>query len=494
MKMQRNSILPLVLLFAAACTVVGRDYKAPEPAAPASWRENASAFFAPGSEDLGAWWRRLDDPVLESLVERALASGLDLREALSRVREARALRGVAGAERFPTLDAGASYQRVSQSQNSPIGIFVPDSDLYAAGFDASWEVDLWGRVRRSVEAADADLQASVEDARDVAVSLAAETAANYVELRAFQKRLEIARTNVELQEETLRVVKGRFESGLVRERDVAQAATNVESTRSHLPELEVGVRVAENRLAVLLGQPPGSLADELEAARPIPVAARAVAVGVPADALRRRPDVRRAERVLAAETARIGVAEGELYPKLALVGNIGLVSSDSSSLFERASGVFSFGPSVRWNVFDAGRRRNEVAAQDARTDQALARWKRTVLSALEETENAMTAFAREHERRDSLFEAATQARLAVDLAKSQYEPGLSDFQSVLDSERALALLDDDLARSDSAITTDLIRLYKSLGGGVAGGDERLAAELDSRETSTSSRFPPESRR
>ena len=221
MKIHENSILsffliPGALTFAAACAVVGRDYKAPEPAAPASWREDASTFFSTGAENLGEWWRRLDDPVLERLVDRALESGLDLREALSRVREARALRGVAGAERFPTLDAGASYQRVSQSQNSPLGIFVPDSDLYAAGFDASWEVDLWGRVRRSVEAADADLQASVEDARDVAVSLAAEVAVNYVELRAFQKRLDIARTNVELQEETLRLVRGRFESGLVR--------------------------------------------------------------------------------------------------------------------------------------------------------------------------------------------------------------------------------------------------------------------------------------
>ena len=485
MKIHENSILsffliPGALTFAAACAVVGRDYEAPEPAAPASWREDASTFFSTGAENLGEWWRRLDDPVLERLVDRALESGLDLREALSRVREARALRGVVGAERFPTLDAGASYQRVSQSQNSPLGIFVPDSDLYAAGFDASWEIDLWGRVRRSVEAADADLQASVEDARDVAVSLAAEVAINYVELRAFQKRLDIASTNVELQEETLRLVRGRFESGLVRERDVAQAATNVESTRSHVPELEVGLRASENRLAVLLGMNPGALASELQSVQPIPVAPIGVAVGVPADALRRRPDVRRAERVLAAETARIGVAEGELYPKLALNGNIGLVSDESSTLLERASGVFTFGPSLRWNVFDAGRRRNQTKAQDARTEQALIRWERTVLSALEETENTMTAFAHEHARRDSLFEAAGQARLAVQLAKSQYEQGLSDFQSVLDSERALAELDDELARSDSAITTNAIRLYKSLGGGWNAAEQRISAEVADR--------------
>ena len=489
----QKSILPLALAFAAACTVVGRDYEAPEPESPAAWRENAPGFFSPSAEELGEWWRRLDDPVLEGLVDRALRGGLDFREALLRVREARALRGVAAAERFPTLDAGASYQRVGQSQNSPVGIFVPDSDLYAAGFDASWEIDLWGRVRRSVEAADADLRASVEDARDVAVTLAAETAVNYVELRAFQRRLDIARTNVSLQEETLELVRGRFEAGLVRERDVAQAATNVESTRSRVPELEVGLRAAENRLAVLLGLTPGALASELGESRPIPVAPPEVAVGVPADALRRRPDVRRAERVLAAETARIGVAEGELYPRLALLGNIGLVSSESSTLFEKASGVFTIGPSLRWNVFDAGRRRNEVEAQDARTEQAFVRWQRTVLSALEETENAMTSFAREHARRDALTAAAGQARLAVELAKSQYEEGLSDFQAVLDSERALADLEDDLARSDSTITTDLIRLYKALGGGFAGADERISAQLAARETSTSTRLPSGSR-
>ncbi len=467
----------LVLLWPllGACAV-GRDYATPEPTLPAAWQEESSAEPIREPADLAAWWRRLEDPVLDGLVERATRQGLDLREALARVREARALRGVAGADRFPTLDAVLSYERREESENTAFSDFSVDTDLYDAGFDASWEIDLWGRVRRSVEAADADFEASIEDARDVAVTVASETAFGYVELRAFQKRLEIARTNVTLQEQTLVLVRARFDSGLVGERDVAQAATNVERTRSRVPALEVGARAAENRLAVLVGLPPGALAVELGAVQPIPVPPLEIAVGVPADLLRRRADVRRAERQLAAETARIGVAEGDLYPRLTLLGTVGVESEKVRDLFEADSNVLSVGPSLRWNVFDTGRLRNRVEAQDARAEQALVRWERAVLTALEEAENGMTAFVREQVRRRSLVEAAAQARRAAELAQTQYTSGISDFQIVLDSERALADLEDEVAQSDAAVATDLIVLYKALGGGW---DESawLAAEV-----------------
>ena len=460
----------VVALVVAACHAVGPDYVPPQVETPPAWRENDPRFTA-GPDELAQWWRRLEDPELASLVERAVGQGLDVREALARVREARAIRGVSNAERYPTLNAGLAFRRGGESDNTQIGTFVRDADLFTAGFDAAWELDLWGRVRRLVEAADADLQASVENARDVAVSVAAETATSYIEYRSFQKRLEIARTNVALQEETLALVTTRFQSGLVRERDVAQAATNVESTRSRVPALEVGLRAAENRLAVLVGLAPGSLAAELEETQPIPVAPVGVAVGMPADLLRRRSDVRRAERVLAAENARIGVAEAELYPRLALTGNIGLASEEASDFFEKGSGNYGFGPLLRWNLFDGGQRRSHVQAQDARTEQARVRWERTVLTALEETENAMTAFVREHARRYSLAQASGQARLAVELAGTQYREGLTDFQAVLDSERALADLEDELARSDAAITTSVVVLYKALGGGWEPGIE-----------------------
>lgn len=457
------------LLLSIGCVAVGRDYETPQAALPAGWSEAHEPQFTQHSAELAEWWRRLDDPVLDALVERAVGGGLDLREAVARVREARALRGVAAADRYPTLDADASYERRRDSENSPFGIRSTDYDLYGTGLDASWEVDLWGRVRRSIEASDADLAASIEDARDVAVSVAAETAIHYVRLRAFQRRAGIARNNLALQEETLALVQARFDSGLVGERDLAQARTNLESTRSRVPELEFGWRNAENRLAVLLGLAPGALAAELAAdpadAQSIPVPPSGVAVGVPADLLRRRADVRRAERVLAAETARIGVAEGELYPRLALSGNLGVESDDVSNLFDADSRMFGIGPSLRWNLFDGGRLRRGVEAQDARAEQALVRWERTVLIALEETENAMSAFVREQARRSALLEASTQARRAVELAQTQYREGLTDFQAVLDSERALAELEDGLAQSDAAVATNLVVLYKALGGG-----------------------------
>lgn len=453
----------LLLLMLAACSAVGPDYAPPAAELPASWRE--AEGFAQGEPDLAAWWRRLQDPVLDGLVERATRQGLDLREALARVREARALRGVAAADRYPTVDVAAGYSRVGESENTALGGIVPDSDLYAVGFDTFWEADLWGRVRRSVEAADADLDASVEDARDVAVSVAAETARTYVELRAFQARLGVARRNVALQQETLDLVQTREGAGLVGKRDVAQAASNLETTRSRLPALEAGLRAAENRLAVLVGEPPGALAELLAADAPIPVPPAEVAVGVPAELLRRRPDVRRAERVLAAETARIGLAEAELYPRLTLGGLLGLAAEEPGDLADAGSEVFSLGGALRWNIFDGGRLRQRVEAQDARAEQALVRWERTVLTALEETENAMTSFAREQTRRGSLELAAGEARRAVELAQAQYRAGLTDFQSVVDTERSVAALEDEVALSEATIATSTVAIYRALGGG-----------------------------
>jgi NodT family efflux transporter outer membrane factor (OMF) lipoprotein len=462
-------------LLTAACMTVGPDYEPPAAALPETWHEPEQSVLTSGTADLAGWWHHLGDPLLDELVARATRQSLDLREAFARVREARALRGVASSEQYPTVDGTLRFTRTGQSENTVFGAFVPDANEYSAGFDAAWELDLWGRVRRSVEAADADLATTIEDARDVLVTVAAEVALSYVDLRAFQHRLAIARDNLSLQEQTLDLVRGRFEAGLVGEGDVAQARTNLETTRSALPAFEIGLRAAENRLAVLLGQPPGTLADELASEAPIPVPPLAVAVGVPADLLRRRADVRRAERALAAETARIGVAEGDLYPRLALFGNLGLAAEEASDLFKQSSAIFGIGPSLRWNLFDAGRLRQLVAAKEARTDQALARWERTVLGALEESENAMTSFVREQARRASLLEAASQARLAVDFARTQYTEGLSDFQNVLVSERSLAVLEDDLATSDAAIAVNLIRLYKSLGGGWDEGELAVAA-------------------
>jgi NodT family efflux transporter outer membrane factor (OMF) lipoprotein len=464
----------LALGLAAACKVVGRDYEPPAAPTPEAWHESNEAFEARTAE-LAEWWKRFEDPVLDSLIERAARQSVDVRVSLARIREARALRGIAASDLYPTVDATALYERRGESDNTPFGSFIPDSELYSMGLDAAWEIDLWGRVRRSVEAADADLAATVEDARAVAITIAGETAFQYVQLRAFQARIAIAATNVDLQAQTLALVRARFEAGLVGERDVAQATASLEATRSRVPELQGGLRAAENRLAVLLGSAPGSLAPELADARPIPTAPAQVAVGVPADIVRRRPDVRRAERVLAAETARIGVAEGELYPRLTLLGSLGLASDDVSTLFDSDSETYHFGPSVRWRIFDGGRLRGGIEAQDARTEQAMLVWEQTVWTALEESENAMTAFVTEATRRDSLAAATTSSSLAVELARAQYTDGLSDFQPVLDSQLALAELQDTLAQSEAAIATNLIALYKALGGGWEHAPEPAAS-------------------
>lgn len=467
----------------AACAAVGPDYEAPVFDSPASFAAPADAVAAPSAlvaapADLADWWQRLGDAELTALVERALERGLDVRAALARLDEARALRGVAAGERLPSLDARLGYEHKRESENTPFGSFAPETDIHSLGLDAAWEVDLWGRVRRAVEAADRDLEAGVEDTHAAAVLVASETARWYVELRAFQRRVAIAEVNVGLQEQTLALVTSRRDAGLVGELDVAQASANLESTRSRVPALQAGLRAAENRLAVLVGLTPGALRAELAEARPVPRVPREVAVGVPADVLRQRPDVRRAERALAAATARIGVAEGDLYPRLSLLGNLGLASDGAADLFDSDSVTSGIGPQLRWNLFDAGRLRGRVDAQVARAEQAEIAWEQAVLVALEEAENAMTAFVREQERRAALEAAAAQSRRASDVARAQYTAGLTDFQVVIDSERATASLEDELAVSDAAVTSGLVALYKALGGGFGGAapDTRLAGE------------------
>jgi NodT family efflux transporter outer membrane factor (OMF) lipoprotein len=465
--LSRAHFAAVAALVLAACTTVGPDYEPPTVEVPSSWTAPATPGAAQFTAEPAviAWWRHLEDPLLDELVARAAGANLDLREALARLAESRALRGVAAGERLPSVDASLSFERRGESKNTPFGSFLPYSSVYSAGLDAAWEPDLWGRVRRAVEAADAELEVSLEDARGAALLLEAEVVRAYVDLRAFQRRAAIARSNVSLQEQTLDLVGGRFEAGLVGESDVAQARTNLASTRSRLPSFEAGLVAAENRLAVLLGRAPGALAGELASEAAIPVPPPEIAVGVPADLLRRRPDVRSAERSLAAETARIGVAESELYPELSLRGSIGVAAEDVSDLTDGDSGFFGLGPSLRWNVFDSGRLRLQVVAQEARAEQALARWEKAVLVALEEAENAMSAYVHEQDRRNALLEAASQARRAVDLARIQYTEGLSDFQTVLVSERSLAELEDELATSEAAIAASFVALHEALGGG-----------------------------
>ncbi|MDA8077395.1 MAG: efflux transporter outer membrane subunit [Nitrospiraceae bacterium] len=469
--------LACVVMTLTGCATVGPDYVRPDVSVPTQWNGDSCALTAGqlDTKKLSEWWTTLNDSELTNLIERAIQSNTDLRKAKSRVREARARRGISEAALFPSVNASGSVQHthsraqtgfvVDSNLPSTGSNATAESDLYSMGFDAGWEVDLFGGKRRAIEASHANLEASGEDLNDVLVSLIGEVASSYVDLRSFQTRLSIAEANRDAQQETYQIVQWRREAGLITDLDVDQAKYNMEQTKTQIPTLETGIEKAKNRLAVLLGLNPGSLEKELAERKSIPVASQEIAYGIPADVLRNRPDVRQAERKLAAETARIGVQTAEMYPKLNLSGSIGLEALSLSNLFNASSKVYSYGPSFKWNIFNAGSVRQNIEAQNAVQEQALITYEASILSALEEVNNALAAYAKERIRRQLLFEASQAAERAAGLAQNQYSSGLIDFQSVLDAQRSLLNFQGQLAESEAAVTSDLISLYKALGGG-----------------------------
>ncbi len=453
----RPPILALLLAL-GGCAALGPDYQAPNPPVPAAW----SGTAARPAEDIAEWWKRLHDPILDQLVAQALAASPDLKVAQARLREARARRVLAGAETSPSVTASASASRSKSSRNTGSGA---TRDLFSASFDASWEPDVFGATRRGIEAAEADLQASGASLDNTRVTLVAEVARNYVELRGAQARLGIARANLASQSETLQLTDWRAQAGLSGSLEVEQARGNREQTRAQIPSLETSLAQAEHQIALLLGQAPASLHAQLAPVAALPQVADALAVGIPADTLRRRPDVRAAERKLAAETARIGVAEAARYPNFQLSGSIGLDALSAGGLFSGAALGHSLLAGVAGTLFDGGRLRQRVEIQNAVQEQALANYENTLLTALREVEDALVALANSRQRLDALGSAASAARNAALLARQRYGGGLIDFLTVLDSERSLRSVEDNLASADTARVTALIQLYKALGGG-----------------------------
>jgi NodT family efflux transporter outer membrane factor (OMF) lipoprotein len=444
---------------------VGPDYVRPDTPVSATWHTELKGGLSGGEMDpqtLAAWWKTLNDPELSRLIDRAVLGNLDLKKALARVREARARRGIAKADLFPTLDAtgSATWSRTSKDTGSG-----KTNDFYAAGFDAGWELDIFGGVRRSVEAAESDLQATQEDLRNILVSLLAEVALNYIDVRTSQVQIAVAEENLEAQSETYQLTQWRCEAGLSDELAVQQARYSLENTRSLIPALRTALEEAMNRIAVLLGEQPGRVHPELEKQEPIPVTPLNAAVGVPADLLRRRPDVRQAERQLAAQTARIGVATADLYPKFTLSGSIGLEALSLTNLSSSGTWTLSGGPRMSWAIFKGGAIRQNIEVQSALQEQYLIAYESAVLSALEEVENALVAYAEVQQRRQSLSEATEAARKAVALAQHKYQAGLTDFNNVLDAQRSLLSFQEQLAQSEGNVTSNLVRLYKALGGG-----------------------------
>jgi outer membrane protein, multidrug efflux system len=455
---------------AAGCAV-GPDYHSAPGTAPASWSSPVVGGLDAKASPPQSWWTSFNDTELDSLIQRAAQSNLDLRVAEARLRQARAIRGGSAADFAPAVDASASAARARQSKNQPFFGALPlppnfpfEYSVYQVGFDASWEIDLFGGKRRALEAATADWQGAIEARNDAMVSLSAEVARNYIELRGTQRRLDIARRNLDLQREELDLTRALLQGGMATDLDVSRTAALLADIVAAIPPLETAQTASMNALAVLLDRPPGDLAGEL-APSAVPGAPPKVPIGLPSDLLRRRADVRRAERQLAAETARIGVAKSNWFPKFSLMGDIGQESVSVSNWFEPGSRFWSIGPSVQWNALDFGRVRAQVRAQTAVQEAALATYEKTVLTSLQEAENAIVAYAQEQNRHRALADAAAENRRTLDLADGMYKNGRVNFLDVLDARRSLYESEDQSALSDQAVAVDLIALYKALGGG-----------------------------
>jgi NodT family efflux transporter outer membrane factor (OMF) lipoprotein len=467
--------LSLVSVLLASGTMVGclvgPKYQPPATAAPEHWSEPLAGIETDRTESLAAWWQRFHDPELDSLVARALRANPDLRIADARVREARAEAGLAEAGLWPEANLSGSAGRAKQSGNQPlIGSALPPgtpltSSVYQSGFDASWELDLFGGARRGTEAAYADLAAAGFSRGDAQVQLAAEVARNYVTARSYQQRLEIARQNIAAQRDGVTLAQDRYRQGLTSGLEPEQAATVLAQTEAQVPSLESGLQTAIHHLGVLLGQRPGALGEELAARAAIPAAPPQVPAGLPSDLLRRRPDIRVAERRLAAATAQIGVATAELFPKFSLTGNYGYLSTGTGNLVTPRSSAWSVGPSFQWRLFDAGRIRAGIRAQNARQEQALALYEKAVLTSFEDVENALVALAKEQSRNQPLRIAVASSRNSLEISRDQYRNGLTSFINVLDAERSLYQTEDTLVQSDQAVAQDVIALFKALGGG-----------------------------
>ena len=456
----------------AGCAA-GPNYHAPQNTMPSAYSHSADASTTATNapQQLAEWWKVFNDEQLNTLVSEAALSNLDVRVAQSRVREAKALRGVTRSSLFPQVGAGADYSRSRQSEHTFIGKQLGasgqslENDSLGGGLDMSWEIDVFGGTRRGVEAAQADLEASVESKRGVLVAVMAEVGLSYLDLRGAQKQLVVARENLDLQKKTLALTKDRFKAGLASELDAARAEAQVAQTRAQIPLLEQAEQRTIHRLGVLLGKQPDELEKQLIAAAPIPSAPPRVPIGLPSDLLRQRPDIRRAERQLVAATARIGVATADLFPKFYLTGAAGLQSIEASDFFSGGSRFWSLGPSIRWPIFTAGRIRQNINVQNARQEQAALGYEQTVLTSLEEVENGLVAFGKEQEHYQALVESEAADRRALHLADASYRSGLVDFLNVLEAQRSLLIVQDEVARSEQTLGQNLVRLYKALGGG-----------------------------
>ena len=506
------------LLFAAGLTAtalsgctVGPDFKPPGWASPASWfagpkeavqRPVSIPVAQPINPD---WWTLFRDPVLTGLERRVAAENLDVKVAGIRLTESRAQLGVARASLFPTLNGNASYVR-QQASNNGIFAVIPSAvgataangtsgfstggvngsglqpfDLWQGGFDASWEVDLWGGVRRSVESSTAASEAANEAKRSALLSSLAEVARDYIQLRGVQAQLQIARDNVHTAQQSLNLTQQRAAGGVTTDLDVANASAQLRTTLSQIPSLQQQEAQTINALSLLLGQPPNALRAELRVVKPVPPVPPRVPVGLPSELARRRPDIRQAEAQLHASTADIGVAQANFYPSVNLTGSFGLQALQFHKVFDINSKQYAVGPGVTIPIFQGGQLRSTLQLREAQAQEAAVNFQRTVLQAWHDVDNALTAYQAEQTRRDELVRAVTDNQHALVLAQSRYQQGVADFLTVLDAERSLLAAQLQLADSTTTVSSNLVALYKALGGG-------WETDMPERQTAAAKRY------
>lgn len=459
----------LVAMSTAAC-MVGPDYVAPETPVPAAWDTELTVTGAGAVAADAAWWSSFDDPLLTRLLTQALTANYDLQKAEAAVLEARAVRSRAASGLLPTLDGTSSYERSRNSETLATSSFVPSgagvvNDRFGSELTTGWEIDLFGKVRRGIEAADAGIGASRASADDVRLALIGEVARTYVDIRGLQRRIDVTREQLRAQRDTLDLTRAKYQAGTGAGLDMVRAESQLATTEAELPPLQASLKTGFHRLGVLTGREPAALTPLLAEPQPIPQSTVALQVGIPADLIRRRPDIRNAERLLAEATANIGVAVADRFPTLTINGNIGIGSRNLGDLLRSDSLIWSVGPQLDIPVFDGGRRQAEVEVQKAKAEQARAQYRATVLAALEEVENALVSYSTEEERRRALAQSAATSDDALALAQELYIKGLSPFLDVLVAQRTLYQAQVDLAVSEANVSIDLVALYKALGGG-----------------------------
>ena len=456
--------LPILL---GGC-MLGPDYTKPATGLEASWSTRDGSLVGGSQSGVNIkWWRQFHDPKLNKLVEIAYSQNLTLRTAALRILESRALLGIAHGNMWPQSQAlGGDLLRIRSSGSGP------DRYLNSASFsfDAAWELDFWGKFRRSIESSDANLLADIADYDDILVSLSAEVATTYVNIRTLEERIRLARQNAKLQTDSLDLVELQFEAGTVTELDVLQAKTLLSNTQAQIPAMQASLHKFHNALATLLGKAPGGTKALVGGGGGIPRAPAKIVVGVPAELLRRRPDIRRAEMAAIAQGAQIGVAQADLYPSFTLIGSLGTGANDIGSnslgdIFDSDNVGFTFGPTFRWNILNYGRIKNNVRVQDARFEQAVTGYQNTVLNAAREVEDGMTGFVHSKQEAEFLRQGVDTSKKSAELSMLQYKEGLADYQRVLDSIRSLTQKQDQYASTRGTIATNLIAMYKALGGG-----------------------------